>query len=602
MYSRSIKTTPLLFLWALCIGLGTRAQCPDFPCPQALAFDSIAHTLSHDKARQIIQSGIAQSLKQKAWACTGNWYRRLGIRYSAQGKFAEAIPAYVQALHYSQRAGDVLAMASNQNQLGVMYYYLTRYAEAIIYFKQTAETFGKCGFYLGVADASANVAETLLLMDSTHAAYPWLNQAIAARKRSGDTSNIGADYLNLGLWYLHQKQFTPAMVYLQKAGMAFSQVHNSGGWLTVSGHQAKLYIQQGKVHEASILYQQLFDTSSRLHLLPHLQTSLAGLYQTSLLLGDSLKAFRYLQLKSALSDTLLSASQQAAFIDAERRYQARQKDLELSHKTNQLKTRNLMLLLTIILLLTIASGALLLIKLLNNRRKLLAKEAELQQTRVNELLRQQEVDTVNAILKGQHLERKRIAQDLHDRLGSMLATVKLHFTNMEESISRLQQQQDKSYTEANSLLDEACEEVRRISHDLYESALERFGFTTAINQLIAAIEKSNALHITFQSNQVNDIAFKPFEKEVYRITQELLSNTLKYAAASEVNIQLSQHGQTITFVYDDNGKGFDTTTLEQQKGIGYQNIRSRIKAIHANWHLDSTPGHGMTLIIDIPLL
>lgn len=601
MYWHSIKKWLILLTWALLSGLYVRAQCPSFSCPAVLSFDSLEPTLPDNEVLQRIQSGITRSVQQQEWACTGNWYRRLGIRYSAHGKFAEAIPAYVQALHYSRKAGDVLAMASNQNQLGVMYYYLGSYANALAYFKQTSTSFALCGFHKGMADAAANVAETLLLMDSAAAAYPWLHKAVEARKLSGDSSNIGADYLNLGLWYAKQQQTTKAQTHLQKAANAFAWGHNSGGWLTAVNHQASLYMQTGNVQQASILYLATFDTASRLQLLPHLQTSLLGLYQSYLQLGDSLRAFRYLQLKSSLADTLLTSAQRAAFIDAERRYQTQQKDLDIALKAKQIKNQRLMLVLTIALLITIVVGGLLLITLLNNRRKLLAKEAELQQTRVNELLRQQEVDTVNAILKGQHLERKRIAQDLHDRLGSMLATVKLHFSNMEESIARLQQQQDKSYNEANSLLDEACEEVRRISHDLYESALERFGFTTAINQLIAAIEKSNALHITYQSTHVNDIHFKPYEKEIYRITQELLSNTLKHAGATQVNIQLSEHNNTITFVYDDNGKGFDTNTLEQQKGIGYQNIRSRIKSIHASWHLDSTPGHGMTLIIDIPL-
>lgn len=252
----------------------------------------------------------------------------------------------------------------------------------------------------------------------------------------------------------------------------------------------------------------------------------------------------------------------------------------------------------VVLLLLIVAD---LILLYRNRRLKHEKELEAERRKVDELMLQHEVENVNSMLRGQDAERKRIAQELHDRLGSILATVKLHFSNVQDAISALQQQQTKSYTEANQLLDEACEEVRRISHDLYEGSLVKFGFKTALLQLIAAIEKANALRISFLDNNVGENHYKPFEKDLYRITQELLSNTLKYADARQVTIQFNLQPGKFVYTYEDDGKGFNPVELQAARGIGYKNIESRVGNTGGTWHVDSRPGHGMTLIIEIPV-
>ncbi|MDL5049514.1 histidine kinase [Oscillatoria amoena NRMC-F 0135] len=240
--------------------------------------------------------------------------------------------------------------------------------------------------------------------------------------------------------------------------------------------------------------------------------------------------------------------------------------------------------------------------LLYRHRKLKhEKELDEHKRRIDDLLQKQEVENVNAMLKGQDAERKRIAQELHDRLGSILSTVKLHFSAVEEQMNALKQQQHQSYGEATLLLDEAVDEVRRISHDLYEGSLAKFGFKTALLQLISAIEKANTVKILFIDNGVDEGIYKNHAQELYRITQELLSNTLKYSGATEITLQLSLKENTFDFMYEDNGKGFDKKYAENGSGIGYKNIAARVAKLNGNWHLDTHPGHGMTLLIEIPV-
>lgn len=260
----------------------------------------------------------------------------------------------------------------------------------------------------------------------------------------------------------------------------------------------------------------------------------------------------------------------------------------------------------VVIAISIAIGILLLavadLLLLFRTRKLKYQaELEAQRRRVDDLMQKQEVENVNAMLKGQDEERKRIAQELHDRIGSILSTVKLHFTNVETGIALLKEQQNKSYTEAVGLLDEAVDEVRRISHDLYEGSLAKFGFKTALLQLIAAIEKANVVHIVFMDNGVDRGLYKEFEQDLYRITQELLSNSLKYSQAKEITIQLNQKQAVFEYMYEDDGVGFNSQKIQTSLGIGYKNIAARVAKMGGEWHLDTQPNHGMTLIIELPV-
>lgn len=250
---------------------------------------------------------------------------------------------------------------------------------------------------------------------------------------------------------------------------------------------------------------------------------------------------------------------------------------------------------TAILLLVVVD----LLLLFRNRKLKHQQEIDTQRRQVDELMQRQEVENVNAMLKGQDEERKRIAQELHDRIGSILSTVKLHFSTIEEGMQALRDQQNKSYKEAVNLLDEAVDEVRRISHDLYEGQLAKFGFKTALLQLIAAIEKANVVHISFIDNGVSRATYQMYEQDLYRITQELLSNTLKYAQAKNITIQLNHKDGMLEYMYEDDGQGFVADSVNTGSGIGYKNIEARVAKMGGAWHLDTRPQHGMTLIVEL---
>jgi signal transduction histidine kinase len=233
-------------------------------------------------------------------------------------------------------------------------------------------------------------------------------------------------------------------------------------------------------------------------------------------------------------------------------------------------------------------------------RLLAASQLELKQQKIEDLLTKQEMEQVMARLTGQNTERKRIAQELHDRLGSILFTAKLHYSKIEKGLEQLKARHDNSHAQLTKLLDEATYEVRRISHDLYEGSLARFGYVTALSQLVKAIMTANPLLIHFDDHEVEEKIYKDFQEPLYRITQELLSNTLKHSSATEVHISFDYTQSIFTFTYQDDGEGFDLNT-ENKEGLGLESIRQRAVEMEAELSFSKELNEGMCCQLKIEI-
>jgi two-component system NarL family sensor kinase len=232
-----------------------------------------------------------------------------------------------------------------------------------------------------------------------------------------------------------------------------------------------------------------------------------------------------------------------------------------------------------------------------NKRK---KEIAWQET--DNLIREQELNMAYARLEGRNHERERVARDLHDGLGGMLATVKLQFAPIEQKLEKNQIESMEQFNKAFALLDASCDEVRRISHNLVSSSLKDYGLKFIVEELADHIRDSKQIAINVDTYGMEERLDEFLEIKIYRVVQELMSNILKHAKAEQVDIQLNQFDDVINVVVEDNGVGFNVTTIKSRKrGIGLENIDKRIQALDGKWNIDSVIGRGTTVIIDIPV-
>jgi len=160
-----------------------------------------------------------------------------------------------------------------------------------------------------------------------------------------------------------------------------------------------------------------------------------------------------------------------------------------------------------------------------------------------------------------------------------------------------QKQLAKKISEVAAIANEA---TRKISHSLDSGVLKHFGLATAVQELTDAVNDSQAVAISSHI-QLNEQLDSEVSLNIYRIIQELITNIIKHAQATEATIHLTQHEDSLNIMVEDNGSGFDPAKIKPSLGMGIYSIQKRIENIGGTVAIDSIINKGTTVIIDIPL-
>jgi signal transduction histidine kinase len=204
---------------------------------------------------------------------------------------------------------------------------------------------------------------------------------------------------------------------------------------------------------------------------------------------------------------------------------------------------------------------------------------------------------INAIINTEENERKRFAKDLHDGLGPILSTVKMSLSALGERIK------DPAGTvilnNTNHLVNEAINTIKDISNNLSPHILTNFGLVSAIGAFTTKINQTKTVEIDFKSNMENQRLENEKEVVIYRAVCELINNSIQHAGASRIEIELNKHEKFVTLQFNDNGRGFDTSTIskEDTKGMGLANIETRVKTVEGVFVLESGHGKGTSALI-----
>jgi two-component system NarL family sensor kinase len=148
------------------------------------------------------------------------------------------------------------------------------------------------------------------------------------------------------------------------------------------------------------------------------------------------------------------------------------------------------------------------------------------------------------------------------------------------------------------MLDTSIRELRRVAHNMMPEMLTKFGLNEALKDYCNTINSSKLITIKYQSLGMEARLDKSVEIIIYRIIQELLNNTMKHATASEAFVQLIREQNRLSVVVEDNGKGFDSSLMENNKGAGLTNVRSRVDYLKGQLDIHAEPGKGTLVTIE----
>jgi signal transduction histidine kinase len=207
-------------------------------------------------------------------------------------------------------------------------------------------------------------------------------------------------------------------------------------------------------------------------------------------------------------------------------------------------------------------------------------------------------DAVARVVQAQELERQRLARELHDETGQALTSIILGLKPFEDTLV------DAPARAALSALREqvvrALQDVRRLAVELRPAVLDDFGLGPALERLTDAFAEQSGMRVAFHS-ALGD-ARLPTEMEIalYRVVQESLTNIVKHANASGVSVSVSRRESGIAAVIEDDGDGFDQRTVRKE-GVGLLGMRERLALVDGRLEIESRPGHGTTLVAEVPL-
>jgi len=198
-------------------------------------------------------------------------------------------------------------------------------------------------------------------------------------------------------------------------------------------------------------------------------------------------------------------------------------------------------------------------------------------------------------------ERKKLSEDLHDRVGPILSITKMYLNRAIEQKNN--EEKEKILKEASKMIDEAIQNIRNISNNLMSNVLTEFGLEKSIKRFISQYFVFKEVSIQANFNLLQERFNPVVENIVYRCILELIHNSIKHSGCSEILLNIYSNTNLLTINYTDNGKGFDFDDdlfLQKTKGQGLITLVYRIKTIGGKIYFKRLK-KGVNFTIEIPV-
>ncbi|WP_348677883.1 sensor histidine kinase [Flavobacterium coralii] len=378
---------------------------------------------------------------------------------------------------------------------------------------------------------------------------------------SGTVDDLCSNYINVASSYHHKQDYDKAIEYLHLA--------------------ESLPIQKYTLRTKQYIYE-----------------FLAGNYQMK---GDIKNAYKYLVLNKQFADSLKSEEQNIAINDIQTKYKTKEKELENQLLRSDNETNRILIYTFTGLLAASLVIGFLVFKNAKRKEKILKQEKLIEQQKLEKALKEYELQSIDLMLEGQEKERQRIANDLHDNLGSMLATLKLNFENLKIRKNELREEENRLYQKTDELIEEAYQKVRRMAHAKNAGVFASEGLIPTLKKLAEKISIPGKLLIEVNAFGFDERLENKMEIAIFRMVQELSTNIIKHSGATEASVQLTNHDDNINIIIEDNGVGMDTNIIGKADGMGLDSIKKKTEQLGGTFTIDSKKGKGTTIIIDLPI-
>lgn len=530
----------------------------------------------------------------KALLNTGSVYRYLS-------EYETAAEYYQQGKMIFEKIGDEGMKSFILNLLQVMYSDLKLYDRAIEAGNEALDLYEKAGDQRMVGTVMNNLGLSYSRLGKTEEAISLYQGVLQIGKETEDLNMQGSALLNLGDSY-DQKNDHPNMekVYLHALDLFRQMAVKEGEIIALRGlSMVRMY--EKNPTAALDLAKKSVDLASETEYPLERQKSLVQLSNVYFALQDIPKARQAAKESEILADRLVNEEVQSKTLEIEKKYEVEKQrsqilELEAANATQLAVNQKRQLLIWILVILALSLTAIAILIQRKNQHK-----QRLQLQRIKELETEKQLTATEAVLKGEEQERSRLAKDLHDGLGGLLSGIKFSFQTMKGNLI-LTPENARLFERSLDMLDTSIMEMRRVAHNLMPENLIKFGLDTALKDFCGDIQQSGVLQMKYISIGLENSEIEQSTAlSIYRVIQELVNNILKHAEANQALVQLTKNENLILLDVEDDGKGFEHSKMLLSSGIGWTNIKSRLEYLNAKVTLDTAPGKGSSIHIEVQL-
>lgn len=513
-------------------------------------------------------------------------YANLALVYYYQGKYGLNVDFALKSIALYEKMGDVARQAKALGELGYMM--KRRSLKKALYYMQKGKNLAERHNLVSPLMALYDNYGVLKEMEGhPDSAMYFYQKSLKLKEEQRDSIGIPYSLNNIAGIHLLKREFTSALPHYQRALAIRQKLRDKIG-------MAETYLSLGEYHQAMQqhevalgFYQKALALSAEpqyLHLMKTCYKQMASAYEH---LGQHTEALRSFKEHSRLKDSLLNKETNSRIAELEVQFDTAQKEKLLVQKEAEVASRSMMI--TILLLVVFATA---LISFLVYRQQKMHARQLTQEHELKSAIGQ--IETQNKLQE----QRLQISRDLHDNIGSQLTFIISSVDNIRYAFDT---GNGKLGSKLNSISDFARETIVELRDTIWAMNNSDIGFDDLQSRITNFIEKAGDSHehvtFDFQLDQaLSEVRFSSVVGiNIHRTIQEAVHNALKYSGASEISIFIRPEGEQIAIIVDDNGSGFDVTTIE--RGHGLYNMEKRMNELGGTLAIDSRLGAGTRIDI-----
>ncbi|MCF6130863.1 tetratricopeptide repeat-containing sensor histidine kinase [Flavobacterium wongokense] len=532
----------------------------------------------------------ALKLASKGAKVTASIYNNIGACDRSLGKYKESIISYLKALKIYESQKQVRDQAIVTNNIGMVFSSMEQLDKAKTYHRKALQLSTSLNDKKGISEAVNNLAIALATQDSLDQAMNYFRKSLLIEESLKDQKGISESLNNVGTIHYYKADIDSALYYFEKSATIDLKMNNLSGAADGYNNIALVYLENKKYDKAKefidrgYLYANKAKTVSTIL---NLLDTYKNYYEAT---GNLAEANKKIKQFYTLKDSIQKVSNVKDLNELETKYQTAKKEKIILEKETENKRKTAWLVFVSLLSIFIASLGFLIYKQQKLRNKQQAQEFQLKSAI-------SKIETQNKLQE----QRLQISRDLHDNIGSQLTFIISSVDNIKYAFEIQNSKLDNKLSSISNFAKSTIIELRDTIWAMNNSEITFEDLQVRIHNFVEkAKEAKQDIEFKFTiEDELMGAKFTSIEgMNIYRTIQEAVNNSIKYAEAKHISIDIKHQKKDIIMVISDDGKGFDDNQIELGNGIN--NMKKRIADCNATIKFKTKPDEGTEITIKFP--